>query len=116
MTSFSLITFNLIRSFLFLFELFYCFSLRKKFPYSDFFWSVFPRIQTEYGEIRSISPYSVRMRENTNQKNFEYEHFSRSAYHLYRLVFVIKDLGYVGLYLDLRSKKVEKAEKGTLGC
>ena len=32
-----------------------------------FFWSVFSRIQTYYGEIR-ISPYSVRMRGNTGQK------------------------------------------------
>ena len=55
-------------------------SLRKKCPYSEFFWSVFSRIQTEYGEIRSISPYSVRVRENTDQKNSEYGHFSRSAY------------------------------------
>ena len=30
--------------------------------------SVFSRIRTEYGEIRSISPYSVRMRGNTDQK------------------------------------------------
>ena len=35
----------------------------KKCPYSELFWSAFSRIQTEYGEIRSISPYSVRMRE-----------------------------------------------------
>ena len=34
----------------------------------SFFWSVFSRIQTEYGEIRSVSPYSVRMLENTDQK------------------------------------------------
>ena len=34
----------------------------------SFFWSVISRIRTEYGELRSISPYSVRMRENTNQK------------------------------------------------
>ena len=27
----------------------------------------FPRIRTEYGEIRSISPYSVRMRENAGK-------------------------------------------------
>ena len=54
-------------------------SLRKKCPYSEFFWSVFSRIWTEYGEIRSISPYSVRMRENTDQNNSEYGHFSRSA-------------------------------------
>ena len=32
------------------------------------FWSVFSRIRTEYGEILRISPYSVRMRENTDQK------------------------------------------------
>ena len=32
------------------------------------FWSVFSRIRTEYGEIPSISPYSVRMRESTDQK------------------------------------------------
>ena len=30
--------------------------------------------------IRSLSgPYSVQVRENTNQKNSEYEHFYRSA-------------------------------------
>ena len=34
----------------------------------SFFWSVFSRIWTEYGEIRSISPNSVRMLENMNQK------------------------------------------------
>ena len=33
-----------------------------------FFWSVFSRIWKEYGEIRSISPYSVRMRENADRK------------------------------------------------
>ena len=38
--------------------------LRKKCPYSGFFWSIFSRIRTEYGEIRS----SARMRENTDQK------------------------------------------------
>ena len=38
-------------------------SLREKCMYSKFFWSVFSRIRTEYGEIRSISPYSVRLRE-----------------------------------------------------
>ena len=33
-----------------------------------------------------ISPYSVRIRENTNQKNSEYGHFSRSE-NLYLTVF-----------------------------
>ena len=51
----------------------------EKCPHSEFFWSVFSCIWTEYGEIRSISPYSVRMRENTDHKNSEYGHFSRSV-------------------------------------
>ena len=44
------------------------FSLREICPNTEFFWSVFCRIRTEYREIRSISPYSVQMRENTDQK------------------------------------------------
>ena len=52
-------------------------TLRENFPYSEFFWSAFSRIRTEYVDIRSISPYSVRMRENTDQKNSEEGHFSR---------------------------------------
>ena len=38
------------------------------------------RILLHSGRIRrySISPYSVRIRENTDQKNTEYGHFSRS--------------------------------------
>ena len=43
------------------------------------FWSIFSRIRTEYGEIRSISPYSVRMRENADPSNSEYGHFLRSV-------------------------------------
>ena len=42
------------------------------------FWSAFSRIRTEYGEVRSISPYSVRMRENADQNNSGYEYFSRN--------------------------------------
>ena len=34
----------------------------------NFFWSIFSRSQTEYGEILRISPYSVRMWENTDQE------------------------------------------------
>ena len=54
-------------------------TLRKKCPYSDLFWSAFFRIRTEYGEIRSISLYSVQIRENADQNNSEYGHFSHSA-------------------------------------
>ena len=34
----------------------------------SFFWFVFFPIRTEHGEIQSISPYSVQIRENTDQK------------------------------------------------
>ena len=54
-------------------------TLREKWAYSEFFWSLFSLIWTKYGELRSISLYSVRMRENTDQKNSEYRHFSRCA-------------------------------------
>ena len=47
----------------------------KRGLYSELFWFVFSRIQTEYEEIRSISPYSVQFWENTSQNNSEYGHF-----------------------------------------
>ena len=53
-----------------------------KCPYLELFWSVFFRIRTEFGDIRSISPYSVWMRENTEQNNSEYRRFLRSGYKL----------------------------------
>ena len=34
----------------------------------SFFWSVFSRLRAEYGQRRRISPYSVQMQENANQK------------------------------------------------
>ena len=42
---------------------------------------VFSCIRTEYGEILRISPYSVRMRENTDQNNSKCGHSLRSAWH-----------------------------------
>ena len=54
---------------------------RIKYPYSRLFWSTSSRTWAEYGKIRSISPYSVRMWENADQNNSEYVHFSRSAMH-----------------------------------
>ena len=41
----------------------------EKCPYSEFFWSVFSRIRTEYGDLFRKSPYSVQMLENTGQEN-----------------------------------------------
>ena len=54
------------------------YALRKKCPYTELFWSSFSRIWTDYGVIRSISLYSVRMRENADQYNSEYGHFLHS--------------------------------------
>ena len=55
-------------------------SLREKCPYSEFFWSKFSRIRTEYEEILRISPYSLRMRENADQNSSENGYFLRSAF------------------------------------
>ena len=54
-------------------------TLGEKCPYLELFWFIFSRIWTEYGEMLRIFPYSVRMRENTDQKGSEYGHFSRSV-------------------------------------
>ena len=47
---------------------FYCV---KSVQIQSFFWSVFFRIRTEYGETLRISPYSVRMRKIRTRKNFQ---------------------------------------------
>ena len=56
-----------------------CFTLRRKGPYLELFLSAFSHIWTECGEIRSISPYSVILRENADQYNSEYGHFLRNV-------------------------------------
>ena len=42
--------------------------VRKKCPCSELFWSGFSRIWIEYGEVQSISPYSVRLRKIQTRK------------------------------------------------
>ena len=64
---------------------------------------VFSRILTEYGEIRSLSPYSVWMRENTDQNNSEYDHFSRSA--ILRIFDIIEYHLMLNPQLNLKSFK-----------
>ena len=54
-------------------------SLPKKCRYLGLFCSAFSRIWTGYGEMWIISPRSVQMRENVDQNNPEYRHFSRSV-------------------------------------
>ena len=67
--------FELRKSFFRKFEKFLGQSLREKCPYFEFFWSLFPRIRTDYAEILSIFPYSIEMLENTYQKNSKYGYF-----------------------------------------
>ena len=55
-------------------------TLRERCLKLGFFWFVFFRIWTKYRKILRMSLYSVRMPENTNQKNSEYEHFSSSVH------------------------------------
>ena len=52
---------------------------RKKYLYAEFFWSVFFRIRTEYGDSLRKFPYSVLMWEHTDQKISQYGHFSGSV-------------------------------------
>ena len=47
----------------------------------SFFWPVFSRIRTEYREILRISPYSVRIRENTDHKKGRiWAHFTQCQF------------------------------------
>ena len=50
-------------------------SLRKKCPNTEFFWSAFSRIETEYGNLRNMGKYRP---EKLWKKKFG--HFSRSVY------------------------------------
>ena len=54
--------------------------MREKCPKWSFFWSVFSCIRTEYRDLLSKSPYSVRIQENTDQKKFVFGDFSRSVH------------------------------------
>ena len=51
------------------------FTMCEKCPNTEFFWSVFSRIWTEYGDLLYISPYSVQMWENKDQKNSVFGQF-----------------------------------------
>ena len=51
-------------------------TLRKKFPYSEFFWSVFSRFRTAYGDLLRIHSKCGKI---TDRINYEYRHFSRNG-------------------------------------
>ena len=55
-----------------------CNTARKISKY-NLFWSVFSRIWTEYGDFRSKSPYSLQIRENTDQRNSVFGQCIRSG-------------------------------------
>ena len=46
----------------------------------SFFWSVFFHTQAKYGDLQNKSPYLVRTRDNEDQKNSIFGHFSRSGF------------------------------------
>ena len=69
-------------------------ALRENCRNTEFFWSVFSRIWTEYGDLRSKSPHSVQIRENTDQKKIRIrilfgDNFSHFAYFLIALVDIL---------------------------
>ena len=89
-------------------------ALRKQCPYSEVFWYAFFRIRTEYGEIRSISPDSVQMRENADQNNSEQGNFSRSAINYFCKTLHRRGLtGFFEIHLFLRKFSEEKSCNNT---
>ena len=55
-------------------------SFKKMKHQANFFrqFRIFSRIWTEYGDLQSKFPYSLKVWRNTGQTNPECEHFSRS--------------------------------------
>ena len=60
--------------------------MREKCLVRGFIWSVFSRIPTEYGEMRNISLYSVRMRENMDQKKTKYSDTFHAVVSIYQII------------------------------
>ena len=48
----------------------------------NFFWSVFFRIWTEYGDLLCKFPYSVQMWENLDQKKLVFSHSEKIVFDL----------------------------------
>ena len=66
---FSVLTFEFLRTKLLICSFFFLSThCVKSGQIKSFFWSVFSHIQTEYGDILRISPYSVQMWEKRDQK------------------------------------------------
>ena len=77
-------------------------KLRELYPYSRFLWSAFSCIWTKYGETFRISPYSVQMRENTDQESSEYGFVSRSLTEIYLFCMeILSEYGHFSRIVDL---------------
>ena len=57
-------------------EVCFVLTLHIKGTYSEFFWSVFSRIQTKYRDLQSKSPHSIQIWKNTQQKTSNMNIFS----------------------------------------
>ena len=77
-------------------------ALSEKCPYSEFFLSAFSRIRTDIlSRIlrhRVYGKYLVQMRENTDQENFEYGHFSRSVGGVFKTLSNMHDGAFLQKY------------------
>ena len=71
----------------------------------SFFWSVFSRILTKYGKIQNISPYSARVRENTDQKKL------RIWTHCTQWIFCQKEVKMLANLWKMRSESVQVLEE-----
>ena len=55
-------------------------AIRKTRPHSEFFWSVFSRILTKYGDLQSTPLYLVRIWENKDQSSPSTDAFDAVPY------------------------------------
>ena len=55
------------------------FHFVKSVQIQSFFWFVFSCIWTEYEDLRSKSPFSIRIPQNTDQKNSIFGYFLQSV-------------------------------------
>ena len=89
-------------------------SLRKNCPYSELFYSAFSPIRTEYGEIRTVCPNSVQIRENAEQNNSKFGNFSQSDCLLKNAIFSIKTVNkYSESIVELKTKM---KDLGNIDC
>ena len=78
----------------------------------SFVWSVFSRIRTAYGEILGISPYSVQMWENTDQKKLRsWIHFTQCRKKVLFPCVHIRNISPPGRYLFWRAGRWENFER-----